>query len=171
MRNSMRLSLIAPLAALLALAGCDSGDTSSTAQSESESAVPAAEQAAGMAEHATEAVAEVAAQAPAMMETAQQQVAAVAASVPMIDAGSLDRFKSSLNAMKGSLDMDGQQQLSSALAGLASKAVPTDAGGLLGAAKGAASGGSAEDTVYNAFGSKLNGLNFDQLMAFVQEMG
>ena len=84
----------------------------------------------------------------------------MAASLPRIDASSLDSFKSSLSTMKGSLDLSGQQNLSSALAGLASKAAPTDAGGLLGAAKNVAGSGSVEDTIYGAFGSKLNGLDF-----------
>jgi len=181
MWNGKQLSVVLPIVAALGLYGCDSGDnTADTAEAEAtkptaEHAETMAEQAgdamSGAADQAGEAVASAAEQAPSMIEAAKDQVAAAAASLPTIDAGSLDSFKSSLNAMKGSLDMDGQAQLSSALAGMASNAMPTDAGGLLGAAKGAASGGSAEDSIYSAFGSKLNGLNFEQLLAFAKNLG
>lgn len=165
MWNGKRLSIVLPLAALLGLYGCDAGDApSDAAKTETESTEP-------MAEQATQELSSVAEQAPSMVEAAKDKVAEATASLPLIDASSLDSFRSSLSTMKGSLDLAGQEQLSSALAGLASKAAPTDAGGLLGAAKGVAGGGSAEDTIYSAFGSKLNGLSFEQLLAFAKNLG
>ncbi|NQV19986.1 MAG: hypothetical protein HQ511_01070 [Rhodospirillales bacterium] len=172
MWNGKRLSVVLPLTALLGLYGCDAGDApSGTAKTEMETAKPMTEQAATMVEQAAEEMADAAEQAPDMVEAAKGQAAEAAASLLLIDASSLDSFKSSLSTMKGSLDHAGQQQLSSALAGLASSAAPTDAGGLLGAAKNVAGSGSAEDTIYSAFGSKLNGLSFEQLLAFAKNLG
>lgn len=172
MWNGKRMSVVLPLTALLGLYGCDSGDApSGTAKTGTESAAPMAEQMESMAGQGTEMMADAAEQAPSMVEAAKDKVAAAAASLPLIDASSLDSFKSSLSTMKGSLDHAGQQQLSSALADLASSATPTDAGGLLGAAKNVAGSGSAEDTIYSAFGSKLNGLSFEQLLAFAKNLG
>lgn len=84
-----------------------------------------------------------------------------------LDTSSVDAFKSSLSSMKDSLSDEDKGKLTSALGNLAKKAATDKSeGSAMDMAKGIASGGSAEDQIYNSFKDKLSGMNFDDLMGF-----
>jgi len=131
---------ITTLSAALALAACGSDDNSQTAE-KAEDAAPAA-----------------AAEQDGMMEKAAEMAEAL-----KLDASSLDSFKSSLSAMKGSLSGDQSGQLTNALTSLA-KGATEEKGGLMGAAKDIAGGKSMEETLYEKLGDQLNGMSFDDIL-------
>lgn len=138
---------ITTLTAAFALAACGSDDNSQTAENANE-AVPAA-----------------AAEKESMMEKAEgaMEKAAEMAEALKLDTSSLDSFKSSLAAMKGSLSGDQSGALTNALTTLA-KGAAEEKGGLMSAAKDMASGKSMEETLYEKLGDQLNGMSFDDIL-------
>jgi len=142
---------ITTLAAAFALAACGSDDNSQTAEKAEQAAPAAAAEKEGMMEKAE-------GMADAAMEKASEMAEAL-----KLDTSSLDNFKSSLTAMKGSLSGDQSGALTNALTSLA-KGATEEKGGLMGAAKDLASGKSMEETLYEKLGDKLDGLSFDDIL-------
>ena len=142
---------ITALTGALALAACGSDDNSQTAE-KAEDAVPAAAaEKEGMMK-----------KAEGMADAAMEKAAEMAEALKL-DASSLDSFKSSLSAMKGSLSGDQSGQLTNALTSLA-KGATEEKGGLMGAAKDIAGGKSMEETLYEKLGDQLNGMSFDDIL-------
>lgn len=84
-----------------------------------------------------------------------------------LDTSSVEAFKSSLSSMKDSLSDTDKGRLTSALGNLATKsATEKSEGSAMDMAKSVASGGSAEDQIYNSYKDKLSGMNFDDLMGY-----
>ncbi len=151
MQNSF-LKTTALLAVMsLGLAAC--GD-SSEADKAQDAANDAAKDAGGDASEA----------AGTMMEQAKEVVADVAEAIKL-DTSSAAAFKDSLASMKASLSDADQGKLTNALASLGKKAVAESDGGILGTVKSVA-GGGAEDAILSKFGDQLNGMSFEDLLAF-----
>lgn len=86
-----------------------------------------------------------------------------------LDTSSPAAFKESLSAMKASLSGSDQDNLTSALAGLGKKAAGEGEGSMLDKAKDMAASGSIEDTVLKSFGEEIDGMTFDDLMAYANK--
>jgi len=138
-------------ALVFTLAACGEGkkDQAADEAPTTQEAEQASGETAGMMEKAT--------------EMAKEKATEVAEALKL-DTSSLDSFKSSLAAMKGSLSGDQASQLTSALTSLAKGASSEEKGGLMGAAKNIASGKSMEETLYETLGNKLNGMTFDDIL-------
>jgi len=139
---------VTTLTAAFALAACGTDDNSQTAE-KAEDAVPAAE------EKGTKVIDNV-------EEVVREKIAEMTETLKL-DTSSLDSFKSSLAAMKGSLTGDQSSALTNALTGLA-KGAAEKKGGLMGAAKDLASGKSMEETLYEKLGDQLDGMSFDDII-------
>ncbi len=134
-------TLIISSVAILSLAACDSGDKKDDNMIKKEDA-SAASGAVG-----------------SVVEKVKEMVT--------LDTSSVDAFKSSLSSMKDSLSDEDKGKLTSALGNLAKKAATEKSeGGAMDMAKSMASGGSAEDQIYNSFKDKLSGMNFDDLIGY-----
>ena len=83
-----------------------------------------------------------------------------------LDTSSTEAFTASLAEMKASLSDADQAKLTGALAKLGKKAVGDGDGGLMGAAKNLAGSGSVEDSIMKKFGGQLDGMSFEDLLAF-----
>lgn len=153
---------ITAVTAAFALAACGSDDNSQTAEKAEEAAPAATAEKEGMMEKA-EGMADGAMKKAEGMAGAAMEKASEMTEDLKLDTSSLDSFKSSLAAMKGSLSADQSSQLTNALASLA-KGASEEKGGLMGAAKDLASGKSMEETLYEKMGDQLDGMTFDDIL-------
>ncbi len=135
-------------ALLLAACGSESSNTGKAQEAAKETETVASSASKDVAKKAKEAVAKV-------VENLK------------LDTSSMEAFTSSLSNMKASLSSDQKDQLTDAISSLAKDAAG-EKGGLLGAAKGLASGKSTEEVVYEKLASKHDGLTFDDILALTK---
>lgn len=145
----MKIKLAVTFVSAAMLVACSGGDSNNAAESD--------------AQKAQETAAKQSSAVDKVVEKAKEEAAKIAESIKL-DMSSVDSFKSSLASMKSSLSGADQGKLTDALKSLAKDSVK-EGDGLLGAAKGLASGKSTEDILYDKMKSKLDGLSFDDILA------
>lgn len=146
---TLRQLILIPTAALI-LYGCDNDDQKDKNYVK-ESAKPQAQE-------------------TSTIDKATETIKEKAKEIIKLDTSSLDSFKSSLGEMKDSLSVENKGKLTSALGSLAQKAVSQkqSQGGLMDMAKSTMKSGDIEGQIYESFGDKLNGMSFDDLLAYAK---
>lgn len=147
MNTNLKIALITGLS--FSLAAC--GDTAEEAPEAVDTAVAESTETASAAE-----------------DMAKEAVEAVKEALKL-DTSSPEAFKESLAAMKASLSDADKESLTTALASLGKKAAGEGEGSMLDKAKDMAASGSMEDTLLKSFGDELDGMTFDDLMAYVNK--